>query len=157
MIYNKKFIIFIVAVILCGIGVAVVLLNRPAATPTSENTTTTTTTTSSAALKISNFSTYEDIDVTTKATIVSSIDHYIADTSHTTDPIGTIRDGSYKKTVDGTISTIVFLVDIPSLKRSYKINFGTDSSTGQQTLYTLCPTSDELVYPSFNCKDDLSE
>jgi cytoskeletal protein RodZ len=159
MIHNKKFIIgCVVVIILGGIGIAALLLNRPA-TPDNTSTTTDTTAeqTSDAPLEIENFSSYEDISITTKATIRDAIDHYLADTPHTTDPIGIIRDGSYKKTPDGTITVIEFLVDIASLKRSYKINFSTDSSTDQQTLYTLCPAKNELIYPPFNCKDDLSE
>jgi hypothetical protein len=157
MIYNKKFIIgFLIFIALCIATLAVVVLThkdttQPPVTDTPSQTT------SDAPLKIENFSSYEDINITTKSTIVDAIEHYISDTPHTSDPIGVIREGSYKKTTNGSITNIVFLVDIASLKRTYKIDFGTDSSTGQNTLYTLCPSTNELIYPPFNCKDDLSE
>jgi len=158
MIYNKKFIIgFLVVVAIIGIAVTLLLTSHKEAKTPDTSVNTSSQNTSSAPLTIKNFSSYEDLSVTTKNTIIGAIDHYISDTPHHTAPVGVIREGSYKKTESGTITNIVFLVDIASLKRTYKINFGTDSSTGQQTLYTLCPSSDELIYPAFNCKDDLSE
>jgi hypothetical protein len=158
MIYNKKFIIGLLAVVVIigGIAAAAILMIRDSK-KTDRPVDAAPQTTSSSPLRIENFSSYPDIDITTKATITESIGHYIADVPHKSDPIGVIREGSYKKTGDELASNITFLVDIASLKRSYKIDLGSNLSTGENSLYTLCPAEGELIYPAFNCKDDLNE
>jgi hypothetical protein len=159
MIYNKKLVIGLLAAIIVIIGIAVTAALTMRSTKTADNSTDATpqATSSSSPLRIENFSSYPDIDITTKATITESIDHYIADVSHNSDPVGIVREGSYRQTGDGITSNIVFLVDIASLKRSYKIDLGSDISTGENSLYILCPAISELIYPAFDCKDDRSE
>jgi hypothetical protein len=158
MIYNKKIIIGIVAaVILCSVAIIAALMTRQPSEESDVPATIPTQTISDAPLKIEKLSLHPDINAETQTAITESIDRYIADTPHNTAPIGVVREGSYKKTTTGTTSDIVFLVDIASLKRSYKISYTTDSVEGQNILYTLCPDTSELIYPPFNCKDDLSE
>lgn len=109
-----------------------------------------------APLRIENFSAYPDITPSTQTAIVDSLQQYIDKTNSTTAITGAIRDGSYNKATDGTISITTFLIDISAVQRTYKIHIGSDTSTGENSLYVLCPTDAELKYPPFECKDDLT-
>jgi len=160
MIYNKRIIFGVLAVIIIlGLVVTSILFNRqPDPAPLSEMPKDATfDLASSPPLRIENFSSYPDVETSTKTAVTDSLIYYVEGIPHTAELTGVIRDGSYKKTVDGSEVDIAFLVDIANLKRSYKISFISDSSTGRRTLYTLCPLDSELIYPAFNCKDDLSE
>lgn len=69
----------------------------------------------------------------------------------------TIRDTSYKtSTTSDGFPQRNFVVDIPAIKQSYHITVEGDSSTDYQTVYILCPTASELIYPAFTCKDQTS-
>lgn len=54
-------------------------------------------------------------------------------------------------------STITsFLVDIPAIERTYKIQFNQSENPEETMTYpvvVLCPTAAELIYPSFPCSD----
>ncbi|HJP81572.1 MAG TPA: hypothetical protein VJ841_04220 [Candidatus Saccharimonadales bacterium] len=106
-------------------------------------------------LKI-DFGSYPDLQDTDKTAITSGLQAYVDKTGSTSGITGSIRDGSYKKSAEGTVITIQFLIDIPSVKRTYKINIGRDSSTGENSLYILCPDTNELKYGTFDCVDDVT-
>lgn len=109
-------------------------------------------------LKIDNFYNYPGIDSETRDVVEYSINNYLQDyTSKSVSPIGLIRDGSYKESTKGTTSHMEFLVDIENMQRTYKVTFDSDTSTGEDIMYTLCPTEKELRYAPFNCKDDLTD
>jgi hypothetical protein len=109
-----------------------------------------------APLQIENFSAYPDITPSTQTAIVNSLQQYIDKTNSTTAITGVVRNGSYNKTTDGAISITTFLIDISAVQRTYKVHIGSDTSTGENSLYILCPTDAELQYPPFECKDDLT-
>jgi cytoskeletal protein RodZ len=157
--YNKNLVI--TAIIVFGLGLIIAIatvfsqLNQPLPSeePPKENTSSVT----DLSLRIDNFSSYPKIDDSTRTLVTDSIDRYLVAIPHTETPVGSVREGSYKETVDGSVSNTTFLVDIANMKVSYKISIGSDSSTGEKTMYTLCPEAGELIYPPFECKDDLSE
>lgn len=94
-----------------------------------------------------------------QAAIVSGIDHYItADDIDTNNMTGVVRKDSFsQKDVYGS-TVITLLVDIADAKRTYKVSSsGSGSPDGDNSLYILCPTQDELIYDTFNCKDDTNE
>ena len=76
----------------------------------------------------------------------------------------TIRDGTYVQNYDSQkyVYSTQFIVDIPSLKQSYKITDKYSPLPPEQsglfdyTQLVLCPSQDELIYGSFNCKDRMS-
>lgn len=67
---------------------------------------------------------------------------------------GVVRTNSLKVTTSGTAKETRFIVDIPTIKQSYIASLGEDSQTGESSLYILCPTAQEMIYPSFNCQDN---
>lgn len=155
MMRNKKLVIAASLLIVgCGILITVAIMsaNRKAVT-----TATTTAPTIDTSLHITNFSSYWNVSAASQYAIENQINRYLADTNKSASRVGAIRQDSFKTTTDGLISTTVFLVDIPNLKRSYKVSLGSDASTGENSIYILCPASSELLYPPFDCKDDLSE
>ncbi len=96
---------------------------------------------------------------TKQAAVVSGIDHYLtADDIDTNNMSGVVRKDSFsQKEVYGS-TVITLLVDIAAAKRTYKVSSsGSGSPDGDNSLYILCPSRDELIYNSFNCKDDTSE
>lgn len=148
-------IVVVLAVVIAGIGiVAMMTANNNQPSPEEEAAEQTAVT---APFRIDNFYAYPDIELSTREAITSSIQNYLTDIPRDALPVGIIRDGSYKQTSEGTIANTTFIVDIDVLKRTYRISLGNDSSTDESSLYVLCPTTDELRYPAFNCKDDLSE
>ena len=74
-----------------------------------------------------------------------------------------IREGSYKQTYDEQtqIYDTKFLVDIPSLKRTYQITdkFSflprEESNLYDYTTLVLCPEEDQLIFGKFECTDRL--
>lgn len=69
-----------------------------------------------------------------------------------------IRSGSYKKTysqTDDNTPVIDFLVDIPDIKRTYKVDYSGGKYSAEHILYILCPDTDEMIYPTFACQDDV--
>jgi hypothetical protein len=111
-----------------------------------------------APLQVDGFSAYAaDISSATQTSITTSLQRYIDTTNSTTTIKGVIRSGSYSKAnTSDTMSVVTFLIDFSGIQRTYKISIGSDTSTGENSLYVLCPTTAELRYPPFNCKDDLS-
>lgn len=109
------------------------------------------TTTSSAGVTIEDFA--KDTSIYS-ASLQQSIESAItAKVMPSTTLTGYIRSGSLKVAATGTAKNTRFIVDIPDIKRSYVASLGEDSSTGEQSLYILCPSVDEIIYPSFNCVD----
>jgi hypothetical protein len=145
----------IAAVVLLIGGIIIAMLANQS--PTQDTTTSDAAAEAPPSLYIENFFSYPNITNGVREGITSSIQRYLGNEPENTTLTGVIRDGSYKETSDGTISNMSFLVDIESVQRTYKISYGTDTSTGEGSLYTLCPTKDELRYPPFDCKDDISE
>jgi hypothetical protein len=73
-----------------------------------------------------------------------------------------IRQNSYEQTTkDGTFTSI-FIVDIPSIRQSYKLtNYYSPPEPGQKSSYdytilATCLDKSDLIYGDFNCKDRLS-
>src|SRR5687768_3673377 len=142
MIYNKKVIIgaiITIIIIVAAIIAAIMSGNQPATQEEDASTQTA----AEAPMRIENFYAYPDIEATAREAITSSIQAYLTDVPKDAAPVGVIRDGSYKETSNGTMSNTTFLVDIDSLKRTYKVSIGNDSSTEEYSVYTLCPTTDE--------------
>jgi hypothetical protein len=108
-------------------------------------------------LTVTNYPVHENtINKQDLEAFLGSVDEYLNDDGFTKSYNATIRDNSINISSSGTISELVFIIDIPAVKRSYKASIGKDSSTGQNTIYTLCLSSDEMKYPYFACKDDLN-
>ena len=64
-----------------------------------------------------------------------------------------VRAGTFTvKTVNG-ISSGSFLVDIPELKRTYKVAIEYDTVEQFSSVYVLCPTPAELTYPPIACSE----
>jgi len=94
-----------------------------------------------------------------QSVIVDGIDYYLkADGIDTNNMTGVVREDSFtKKEVYGS-TVITLLVDIADAKRTYKVSSsGSGSPDGDNSLYVLCPSQEELIYGSFNCKDDTNE
>lgn len=94
-----------------------------------------------------------------QAAVVSGIDYYLkADDIDTNNMTGVVRKDSFsQKEVYGS-TVITLLVDIADVKRTYKVSSsGSGSPDGDNSLYILCPSPEELIYGSFNCKDDTNE
>jgi len=91
-----------------------------------------------------------------QSVIVSGIDNYLkADSIKTDNLMGIVRKDSFTQREVYGSNVITVLIDIPNAKRSYKISSsGSGSPDGDNSLYILCPAQDELIYGSFNCKDD---
>lgn len=64
-----------------------------------------------------------------------------------------VRDGSFKTTTNEEgIPYHQMLVDLPSLKRTYKVTLLGGDDYEQEILYVNCPDKTELVYPEQPCK-----
>lgn len=75
----------------------------------------------------------------------------------------TIRDGSYSQTVNTDTMTYytTYIVDIPSIKQSYRITdqysaIDNYDPTSYATVVT-CLNQDELIYGNFNCSDQIRQ
>jgi hypothetical protein len=74
-----------------------------------------------------------------------------------------VREGSYSQIYDGKtgVSTVDFIVDVPSLKQSYGAHYewgsdgGNDPDIGMRIL--SCLPSNQLIYEKFACKDAMVE
>ena len=122
-----------------------------------ENNTSINTSDVSKSLIIDNYNTYKDeVSEADINLFTGSVSDYLTIDKLTKQYNAIIRDGSFTDTTDGDIHSISFIIDIASVKRSYKASIGKDASTGQNTLYTLCVDKSEQVYPDFNCMDDIS-
>jgi hypothetical protein len=109
-----------------------------------------------ASVRINNLSSFTDIDIDARATIEDSLNQHISELFPDTTSTGIVREGSYVKTIHEAGATSTFLVDFADLKLTYKITVGQDSTTGEHSVYVICPSENELIYAPFNCKDDLS-
>lgn len=78
----------------------------------------------------------------------------------------TIREGTYQQVVDDTVRQIyytTFIVDIPSLKQSYRVNDyysplpNAVSGLRDYTTLVLCLDAEDLIYGEFNCMDKMKE
>lgn len=73
----------------------------------------------------------------------------------------TIRKGTFVQTFSAyeavtppiQVPTIVFTVDIPSVKRSYDVRLSGGYQYPYNILYVTCPSPSELIYGAFNCND----
>lgn len=72
---------------------------------------------------------------------------------------GVVRQNSYQQSStvysDGVtqIPVYSFMVDIPSVKRSFSVALSGGRQYPFDTLYVLCPTTDQLIYAAFSCQD----
>jgi hypothetical protein len=72
-----------------------------------------------------------------------------------------IRNGSYKQTKNGDTYKTSFMVDIPSLKQSYRLedtySTNSDKNKGDYRFMAYCPKRSELKYAYWKCKDRISD
>ncbi len=143
-------VVFVLAIITLGI-VGLFTGNSTASQSSNKSTTPTTPILTDSGLTIDNFAKDTSINSTsTESSIESAISSHI---STRVTLAGTVRAKSLAVTGSGTAKNTRFIVDIPSIKQSYVVSLGEDSQTGESSLYILCPTSEEMIYPSFNCRD----
>lgn len=64
-----------------------------------------------------------------------------------------IRKGSYNVEKDGAYTVVSLLVDIPSLKQTYRVRSYVDGPTEYRVSLVLCPEQSDLIYGSFKCQD----
>lgn len=152
---NKKqltaLLVAVAAIILVGTIIWLVVNRFSTQTPPME-----TIDTDVASVRIDNLLSFEDIDVDTRATIEDSLNQHISELFPNTMSAGIVREGSYVKTLHEAGATSTFLVDFADLKLTYKVTVGQDNTTGEHSVYVICPSENELIYAPFNCKDDLS-
>lgn len=148
---KKLFVIGSVFIVLMLIIVTATILLQPSK---EENTKTDVTTTPFVINGLNNpkylFSTE------TQAAIILGIEQYLeADNIKTDNVEGVIRTDSYTQREEGSATVSTLLIDIPSVKRTYKVSSsGSGDPNGDNSLFILCPSQDELRYGAFNCKDD---
>jgi hypothetical protein len=63
-----------------------------------------------------------------------------------------VREWSYRITTKNQATTTSFMVDIPEVKQSYRVEAG-NSSDGYGAVYVFCPSAQQLIYPAFSCSD----
>jgi hypothetical protein len=162
MILSKKIIIgLVVIIVLIGAVITwsvVSNLNKPkplAETP--KDVEDASSTPKDLSLHINNFSKFPKVS-SIETDVTNSINNYLADIPRQETPIGVIRQSSYKETPTGDGATdYTFLVDIASLKITYKVSYTVGNTDGRHILYILCPSESEMIYPPTSCKDDVSE
>lgn len=68
---------------------------------------------------------------------------------------GEIRQNSVvsKDTTNQDATTLSFLIDIPELKRTFKVQIEQGENEEYTTLYVVCPEPSEFKYPAVDCKD----
>ncbi len=64
-----------------------------------------------------------------------------------------VRDGSYKLTSDGSVTNGQFLVDVPDLQRTLRVEIEANDSVGSTSIYVFCPSESELVYKPISCQE----
>ena len=73
---------------------------------------------------------------------------------HATVRSGTVNKTSYTYAVDGTSMPYYrFLVDIPAVKQSFEVTLAGGINYSVDIVHVLCPQSDQLIYPKFECTD----
>lgn len=94
----------------------------------------------------------------TQTAITAEINSYLAlDDINTNNVKGVVRKDSYTQDIahDTTVTTL--LIDIPTIKRTYKVlSSASGTPDGDNSLYIRCPSESELIYDTFDCKDDTS-
>jgi hypothetical protein len=69
---------------------------------------------------------------------------------------GAVRSSSYTKTADESGTPFYeFLIDFPTIKRTYWISFSGGGNYEQAILHLTCPDSTDLIYPAASCKEPL--
>lgn len=73
-----------------------------------------------------------------------------------------IRNNSFEQKKNGTVYTTSFIVDIASLKQSYRVSYQWDEKGNTNNLdewgsVVSCVKADEVIYPDFHCKDYSTE
>jgi hypothetical protein len=149
---NRLLIIGAVVFTLLIVALGIVGLFSSSKSSTSSSTATQTTPAATpVSLTIESFA--KDTGIYTASVQKSIESALLAKISSTTSLTGHVRSGSLIVTATGTAKNTRFIVDFPDIKRSYVASLGEDSSTGEASLYILCPAANELIYPSFNCVD----
>ena len=75
----------------------------------------------------------------------------------------TIRDGSYQQSLEQSTMTYetTYIVDVPSIQQSYRIKdrySAIDANNiDSYTTVVTCLNTDEMIYPSFNCLDQIKQ
>lgn len=145
---RSVFFVFIAVLVVASIGLILLTLMQPAKESKTE-------TKKVAPFRISGLAN-PDYAFTSdnQKDITQSIKNFLtADHINTTNLEGKVRESSYKEEAvnDGLVATV--LIDLPSVKRTYKVSSSHDAD-GYEGLYVTCPANEELIYGSFNCKDD---
>lgn len=148
---SRNRLLLVIAIVVTLVVVALGIIGIISSNKKNEITPQTTQAITPASMTIDNFA--KDTGIYT-ATVQKSIESAIvARITLNTSLTGHVRTGSLKVTPLDTTKNTRFIVDIPDIKRSYVVSLGEDSSTGEQSLYILCLSAEEMIYPSFNCKD----
>lgn len=120
---------------------------------------------SGGTLKIDDFNSYyHDVPIKTQDAIFSALYNTVLKNSpsYVPDNGAIIRDSEpylYTYNVDYTGHYGEFIVDIPEIQQSYFIEFNfnedPDSFMGGYTSLVYCLSEDKMIYPDFDCKDNL--
>lgn len=71
---------------------------------------------------------------------------------------GNIRQGSIKNyTTANGLPVVEMLIDLPDIKRTFKLTIEGDGDSGYQAAFITCPAQSELVYPPTKCVGQESE
>ena len=157
MLWRKKNIIIVLLLIFLIVAVGSLVIYKNMNQKNNDSLPLKTSTTQAVdSLDIKNLYLYtDDININTQEKIESAVYSTVKESLPGVKKLeGTVRNDSFISSKMGTGSLITFLVDIKSVQRSYKISLGTDEDTGENSLYVLCPTEPELIYPAFSCKGD---
>ena len=110
----------------------------------------------SQSVTISNIATYSDRlqSKNLASNLESALQNKFTEDKVNTDNAytGNVRDNSYRKTINSDgIPYYKFLIDIPSLQRTYVVTLLGGDNYQQSILHITCPADNELVYPTQPC------
>lgn len=158
MITKTKIIIILTVALVLLLGViAIISLRKPPAvvieSASSDN--------NSSSLSLGNLSQYPDGDDTEWMTkIKQGLLFYIEDRGEATSmkTSGAIRQGSYSSHQDADkIKEEAFIVDLASLRQSYKVTVTFNPALGFRVFDISCPSSKEVIYDDFDCAEKVEE
>ncbi len=64
-----------------------------------------------------------------------------------------VRDWSVRVTTNNNTPILSFMVDIASIKQSYRVEIDGTKGGELYALYVFCPQINQLIYPAFNCQE----
>lgn len=147
---RRGLIITIIAVLVLGLGtLAAVMLFGPK----SQTNTTTEEPAVKKAITITNAGGHRDImsaEIETQVQLKITSQLPVNDNSYA----AAIRESSIERAQVDTGTHITYLIDIPAQKRTYRISLGQDPSTGESSVYVVCPDKADLLYGEFACTNE---